>query len=182
MIHMQKKKIFVEIDVPNNLRKRLAQQIAPWADLPIKWMKEENFHITVAFVGYVDESMIPEICEKVSQAVENIESFELEFDQIVLGPDPKDPKMVQLTGQPNVDLGMLNEEVERSLDMRPTAHKEFRPHITLGRIRKIKWDELIEKPEIFEKIKVSMSVDSVSIMESKGGGAEYVSLEECPLA
>ncbi|EKE18656.1 MAG: 2'-5' RNA ligase [uncultured bacterium] len=179
---MQKKKIFVEINIPNQIRRRLQQVIAKWSDLPIKWMKEENFHITVSFVGYVDETVIPEICEKVSHAVENFESFELVFDSIELGPNLDDPKTVWLTGQPNVELGMLNEEVERALGMRPSAHKEFRPHITLGRIRKIKWDELSEKPIIAEKMNVSMSVDSVSIMESKGGGAEYVSLEECPLA
>lgn len=179
---MQKKKIFVEINVPYQLRKRLAQTIAKWPDLPIKWMKEENLHITVAFVGYVDESVIPEICDKVGEALENFESFDLEFDRIELGPDKEDPKMVWLTGKPCKELGMLNEEVERALGMRPTAHKEFSPHITLGRIRKIKWDELSEKPEILEKTNVSMTVDNVSIMESKGGGAEYVSLEECSLA
>ena len=179
---MQKKKIFIEINVPNQLRRRLAQKIAQWPDLPIKWMKEENLHITVAFVGYVDESVIPGICQKVNEAVENFESFELEFDRIELGPNLNDPRMIWLTGEPNVELGMLNEEIERALGMRGQAHKEFRPHITLGRIRKLKWDELVEKPEISEKLNVSMTVDSVSVMESKGGGAEYVSLEECPLA
>ena len=179
---MQKKKIFVEINVANSLKRRLAQITAKWTDLPIKWMKEENLHITAAFVGYVDESVLPEICEKVGDAVADFESFDLEFNSIELGPDPSDPRMVWLTGEPCPELGMLNEIIERALGMRPTAHKEFRPHITLGRIRAIKWAELAEKPEISEKIKVSMTVDSVSIMESKGGGAEYVSLEECPLA
>jgi len=178
---MEKKKIFVEIEVPNNLKRRLTLKISDWSELPIKWMKEENFHITVAFVGYVDESMLPEICQKVKESVENFEAFDLEFDRIELGPNPEDPKTVWLTGEPCVELGMLNEEVERALGMRPTAHKEFRPHITLGRIRKLKWDELAEKPVIAEKLHVSMTVDSLSIMESKGGGAEYVSLEECPL-
>jgi len=179
---MEKKKIFVEIEVPNNLKRRLMLKISDWSEMPIKWMKEENFHITVAFVGYVDESMLPEICQKVRESVENFEAFDLEFNRIELGPNPEDPKTVWLTGEPNVELGMLNEEVERALGMRPTAHKEFRPHITLGRIRKLKWDELVEKPVIAEKMIVSMTVDSLSIMESKGGGAEYVSLEECPLA
>ncbi|HAR99703.1 MAG: 2'-5' RNA ligase [Candidatus Moranbacteria bacterium GW2011_GWC2_37_73] len=179
---MQKKKIFVEIEVPGQLKRRLAQIIAKWSDLPIKWMKEENLHITVSFVGYVDESVLPEICQKVRVAVENFEAFDLEFDRIELGPNPADPKTVWLTGQPCSELGVLNEQVERALGMRPETHKEFRPHITLGRIRKLKWDELVEKPEISEKINVSMTVDSLSIMESKGGGAEYVSLEECSLA
>ncbi|KKP97422.1 MAG: 2'-5' RNA ligase [Candidatus Moranbacteria bacterium GW2011_GWE1_36_7] len=178
---MQKKKIFIEIQIPGQLKRRLAQIVAKWSDLPIKWMKEENLHITVAFVGYVDESVLPDICEKVSEAVEEFEAFDLEFSSVELGPEKDDPKMVWLTGEPSVELGMLNEVVERALGMRPTSHKEFRPHITLGRIRKLKWDELVEQPEISEKLNVSMTVDSVSIMESKGGGAEYVSLEECPL-
>ncbi|MEI7891342.1 MAG: RNA 2',3'-cyclic phosphodiesterase [bacterium] len=179
---MQKKKVFVEINVANALKKRLFQLVSKWEDLPIKWMKEENLHITVAFVGYVDESVLPDICEKVGAAVEEFESFDLEFNSIELGPDKNDPKMVVLTGSPCVELGLLNEAVENALGMRPQTHKEFRPHITLGRIRKIKWDELEVKPEISEKINVSMTVDLVSIMESKGGGAEYVSLEDCPLA
>ena len=179
---MQKKKIFVEIQVANSLKRRLAQVASKWSDLPVKWMKEENLHITVAFVGYVDESMLPEIFEKVGDAVTEFESFDLEFNRIELGPEIENPKLVWLTGEPCSELGMLNEAVEKALDMRPSAHKEFRPHITLGRIRAIKWNELAQKPEISEKIKVSMTVDSISIMESKGGGAEYVSLEECPLS
>ena len=179
---MQKKKIFVEINVANSLKRRLLQVTSKWSELPVKWMKEENLHITVAFVGYVDESMIPEICERVNDATADFEAFDLEFNSIELGPDPNNPKTIWLTGESCPELGMLNEAVERALGMRPTAHKEFKPHITLGRIRAIKWEELEEKPEIAEKIKVAMTVDSVSIMESKGGGAEYVSLEECPLA
>jgi 2'-5' RNA ligase len=179
---MQKKKIFVEIIVPNQMKRRLAQNVAKWAELPIKWMKEESIHITVSFVGYVDESVIPDICEKVREAVENFEAFDLRFSSIELGPDKNDPKTVMLTGEACPELGLLNEVVEKALGMRPQAHKEFKPHITIGRIRKIKWDELTEKPEIFEKMNVSMTVDMISIMESKGGGAEYVSLEDCPLA
>ena len=178
---MQKKKIFIEINVPGPIKRRLQQVVAKWSDLPIKWMKEENLHITVSFVGYVDESIIPEICEKVNAALEEFEAFDLQFDSIELGPDKNNPKTVWLTGVPNVELGILNEQIEMALGMRPQSHKEFRPHITLGRIRKLKWDELQEKPEILEKMNVSMTVDTVSIMESKGGGAEYVSLEECTL-
>lgn len=178
---MQKKKIFIEISVPSQFKKRLMQKTADWQELPIKWLKPESLHITVCFVGYVDESVIPEICDKVCQAVESFESFELDFDSIELGPNTGDPKMVWLTGQPNVELGMLNETIERALGMQAKAHKEFRPHITLGRIRKLKWDELEETPKIAEKLHMAMSVDSVHVMESKGGGAEYVTLEECPL-
>jgi RNA 2',3'-cyclic 3'-phosphodiesterase len=178
---MQKKKIFIEITVPQQLRKRLVQKTSQWSDLPVKWLKEENLHITVSFIGYVDESVIPDICQKINEAVNNFESFEIVFDKIEFGPDAENPKIIWLIGEPSADLGKLNEAVEQALGMRPQEHKEYRPHITIGRIRKLKWDELYEKPIISEKYNVTMTVDSVSVMESKGGGAEYNVLEECPL-
>lgn len=179
---MQKKKIFIEIGIPQPMKRRLVQKTVQWQNLPVKWMKEENLHITVSFVGYVDESVIPDICQKTSAAVENFESFEIVFDKIELSPSAENPKMIWLSGKPSMELGKLNEKIEQSLGMRPEEHKEYRPHVTLGRIRKLKWEELSEKPEIFEKINLAMTVDFVSVMESKGGEEGYVTLEECPLA
>lgn len=179
---MQKKKIFIEIAVPGPLKRKIMGKIAQWSDLPIKWVKEESLHVTVAFVGFVDESVIPDICAKVNLATSEIESFDLEFDQLLLGPDPSSPRMVTISGQPSEQLKILNEAIERELGMQKHEHKEFRPHITLGRVRKLKWEELAQKPTISEKMHAVVPVDFVAVMESKGGGAEYVLLEECPLA
>lgn len=179
---MQKKKIFVEIGIPNSIKKRLMQKIEQWKDLPVKWMKEESLHITVSFVGYVDESVVPDICQKINEAVADFEAFEITFDRIELGPNIDDPKTVWFSGKSSAELGKLNEVIEQALGMHPEKHKEFCPHITLGRIRKIKWDELPQKPIIDEKFVVAMTVESVVVMDSKGGGAEYVPLEECVLA
>jgi 2'-5' RNA ligase len=178
---MQKKKIFVEIGIPSSIKKRLMQKIVQWKELPVKWMKGENLHITVSFIGYVDESVVPEICQKINEAVADFEAFEIAFDSIELGPNVDDPKIIWFCGKSSEELGKLNEIIEQALGMHPEKHKEFCPHITLGRIRKIKWNKLPQKPVINEKFAVTMTVESVSIMDSKGGGAEYISLEECPL-
>lgn len=179
---MQKKKIFVEINIPDQIKRRLMQKIIQWKELPVKWIKEENLHITVSFIGYVDESVVPDICQKINEAVADLEAFELAFDRIELGPNTDDPKMIWFSGKPSKELGKLSETIEQELDMHPQQHKEFCPHITLGRIRKIKWDALPQKPVINEKFVVTMAVESVSVMDSRGGGTEYVPLEECLLA
>ena len=157
------------------------QKIIQWKDLPVKWTKEKNLHITVSFIGYVDESVVPDICQKINEAVADFEAFEIIFDNIRLGPNADDPKTILFTGKVSEELGKLNETIEQALNMHPEKHKEFYPHITLGRIRKIKWDELPQKPIINEKFVVTMTVESVSVMDSKGGGADYVVLEECLL-
>lgn len=179
---MQKKKIFIEIPIPAQVKKRLERYATKWADLPVKWLKEESLHITVTFVGYVDESVLPDICEKVCEAGGEIESFDLMFNEIIMSPDVTHPHMVAVVGEANDNLRQLNQLIEEALGINKHEHKQFRPHITLGRIRKLKWDELEVKPVIAEKINIIVSVDAVEIMESKGGGAEYISLEQCPLS
>ena len=178
---MQKKKIYIEIQIPSQVRRRLAKKIELWSELPVKWGKEDNLHLSVSFVGYVDESVTPEICAKVSEAVESLESFDLELNRIVLSPDINDPRLVDLSGKPSAELGKLHATVQEALGMKTEQYKHFSPKITLGKIRKEKWAKLSEKPLIDEKVQIIVPVDYVSVMESKGGGAEYISLEDCPL-
>ncbi len=179
---MQKKKIYIEIQIPTQTKRRLSKKLEQWSQLPVKWSKEDNFHLTVSFVGYVDESVTPEICSKVSEAVENLESFDLELNKIALGPDLDNPKMVVLSGHPSEELRGLHEAVQQALGMKTEQYKQFKPNVTLGKIRKEKWNELEKKPLIDEKVHIIVPVDYVSVMESKGGGEEYISLEDCPLA
>ena len=180
---MQKKKIFVEIEIPPQARKRLIQKIEQWKNLPVKWMKEANLHVTLAFLGYVDESVLPEICQKVASAAMRHESFDLEFEKITLGPNPEDPQMFWLEGSVSNELKALSESIEKELGIFRTEHKSFRPHITLGRIRTLKWDALKNKPLVEEKAKLVFSVENVLVMESsqEKGVAGYNVLESCPL-
>lgn len=177
---MKKRKIFIEIGVPEHLSKRLAQKVLEWKDLPVKWIRKENLHLTIAYVGYVGEEVLPELCQKVQDVAKKFESFEIVFDRIELSP-VDNSRLIQLSGVPSEELRVLNEEMEKALGMMPPKHKQFSPHITLGRIRRKKWDELQHKPIINEKFSAAMPIESVLVMESIGEGAEYASVEECPL-
>ncbi len=183
---MQKKKIFIEIGVPAHVKKKLAQKIEPWKKLPVKWVREVNLHITVAFLGYVDESVLPEICQNVSDAAASMESFDVEFNRISLGPDLESPQMIWAVGQVSDDLKNLIESIEEALNISKGQRKAFIPHITLGRIRADKWEALSEKPVIDEKVNLIVPVETVFVMESNPGqskgGPEYTVMETCPLA
>ncbi len=181
---MQKRKIFIEIEIPNQVKKRLIERIEKWQNLPVKWMRQENLHITLIFLGYVDESVMPDICSKVAEAALKMESFDIYFDKIEIGPNLEKPQMVWFSGQASEGLKNLYEVVEKELDIFQAGKKQFRPHITLGKIQKAKWEQLKEVPVIDEQFKVSISVDNLLVMESSGeeGGQEYHVIESCPLA
>lgn len=179
-----KRKIFISINLPDRDKKRLIRTTEKWQGLPVKWVKESNLHITLAFLGHVADENMAEICEKVSEAVKNVEMFDLEFETVELGPDTVNPKMIWLSGQADENLRILYERIEKALGIFVSSKKSFRPHITLGRIRGRKWEALDPKPEIVEKNNLIISVESVDIMASDfgDGGREYTIIQSCPLA
>lgn len=178
-----KRKIFISINLPDRDKKRLIRVVEKWQNLPVKWVREANLHVTLAFLGHVADENITEICEKVCEAVKNTEIFDLEFKTIELGPDAANPKMIWLSGHADESLKILHEKIEKALSIFVSSKKSFRPHITLGRIRGRKWETLAPKPEILENYNLIVSVESVDIMASdfSDGGREYTTIQGCPL-
>jgi RNA 2',3'-cyclic 3'-phosphodiesterase len=178
------RRIFIGISLPEKIKKRLYQKIEKWRDLPIKWSREENFHITLSFLGYLYDDVIFDVCRKVRSVSDNFDSFDINLEQIELGPNLENPNMIWLTGVANDNLKQLQENLEKELGIFQSEKKAFRPHVTLGRIRKTKWEVIAEKTLISEKFSVSIPVKSVEVLESRyeEGKRKYIVLENCPLA
>lgn len=179
-----KRKIFISINLAERDKKRLIRATEKWQDLPVKWVREANLHVTLVFLGHIMDENMAEICEKVRGAARNVEIFDLEFEAIELGPDAADPKMIWLSGRADENLKSLHEKIEKALGTYVSSKKSFRPHITLGRIRKRKWEALALKPEILENYNLIVPVESVDVMASdfSDGGREYTIIQSCPLS
>ncbi|OGI16235.1 MAG: 2'-5' RNA ligase [Candidatus Moranbacteria bacterium RBG_19FT_COMBO_42_6] len=179
-----KRKIFISINIREKDKRRLLKAIEIWQDFPVKWTKEQNFHVTIAFLGHISDDSVGEICEKVRNTVKNSEIFDLEFNEILLGPTAEKPQMVWLRGKISEELKIIQENIEKNLGIFVTSKKTFRPHITLGRIRKNKWEALKTTPKIFSKFSMIVPVESIEVMASdfSGDGPEYTIIESCPLS
>lgn len=177
------RRIFIAIDIPEPVKKRLMQKTKKWADLPVRWGRVENLHITLAFLGYLDDEKIPSICDSVNNAVKNLEPFEISLNEIIIGPSENHPRMIWAAGEKSEELKNLAEEIEKSLGINMQDKKSFAPHVTLGRIRKEKWKALPAKPEIHEKINFIIPVSEIVIYESvmEEGKRKYLILEIFPL-
>ncbi|HLN19177.1 MAG TPA: RNA 2',3'-cyclic phosphodiesterase [Patescibacteria group bacterium] len=178
-----KRKIFISINITDSIRKKLINITKKWQDLPVKWVKESNLHITLLFLGYVDEEIIPEICQKVRNITENVNIFDIEFDKIELFPSAKDPKMIVLTGPASNNLLELYDSLGKELEIFSVSKKSFHPHITLGRGRKYKWEAMKEKPSIEENYPLVITADAIDVMASDFGDGEneFTIIESCSL-
>jgi 2'-5' RNA ligase len=183
-------RIFIAINLPESIKKELSLLQKKWPELPARWVKPENLHITLAFLGYLSDEELARVCQITREVAKRHSPFLINLKKVCYGP-PKmmPPRMVWVEGEKSRELANLQNDLERSLSEGEISFepekREFKPHITLCRIRK--WDfrrfEIDERPQVDEEISLSFEVNSIEVMEShlKRGGAEYSVLESCPL-
>lgn len=177
------RKIFIGIELSPSVKKRLDRRISEWKDLPVKWVRPENFHITLLYLGYVHDDAVPEICEAATRSAQSVDSFDIALEEIVLAPEGENPKMIWVDGPASQELKSLRENLEKALGVFVAEKKEFHPHVMLGRIRKHKWEALDGKPSIKENFSVGVAVNQIVVFESKSvrGKRVHEPVETCEL-
>jgi len=182
-------RIFIAINLPENIKRKLSDYQAKWPELPIRWIKPENLHITLVFLGYFSDEELLEVCKITEEVVQKHDSFSLNLNKICYGPPKKiPPRMVWAEGKKSEQITNLKDDLEKSLLEKVHFSQEaraFSPHITLGRIRSWEWRRIEpeERPKVDEETNLTFEVNSIEVMEStlKRAGAEYIVLESCPL-
>ena len=182
-------RIFIAVNLPKEVIKQLVNYQSKWPELPIKWTKPENLHITLIFLGDVNDSELVEICKTSREIIEQHHSFGINLNQICYGPPKKmPPRMIWVKGQKSQELSDLKKDLESALLEKVNFHQEnraFSPHITLGRIRTWDWSKIEpeERPTVNEIIDLGFEVGSIDVMESelKKDGPKYIILEPCVL-
>lgn len=183
---MQKKhRIFIAINLPEEIKRELAKHYDKWPELPAKWTAKDNLHITLEFLGDLTDQEIGDTCKIVSEVAKSHNFFSINLNKVLYGPPKKNPpRMVWAEGERSEELADLKEDLQKYLvekiNFRPGG-KGFTPHITLARI--LEWEfrkfDLEERPEINEDIDLVFTAESIEVMESelKRGGPVYTILE-----
>ena len=197
-IKSMKHRIFIAINLPEKIKDELEKLEKETAELfpeetsrgLIRWVKKDNLHITLLFLGYIEEENIPQICKIVNEIAKTQNPFSLEFKKVLYGPPNKiPPRLIWVDLEKSTELTdlvkKLKEKVEETGFLEKMEKREFSPHITLGRIRTWQWKRIEpeERPDIKKDISLNFEVNSVEVMESqlKRSGAEYAILETCNL-
>ena len=180
-----KRRIFIAINLPNNIKKQLGLYKDKWQDLPARWTSLNNLHITLEFLGDLTDEELGEVCVVVKEVAKRHGSFSINLDKVLYGPLGKiPPKMIWAIGEKLDELSDLKEDLQEFLlekiAFRPGL-KSFSPHITLARINEWEWKKIEpeERPEVNENIENVFTVESIEVMESvlKRGGPEYTIVE-----
>lgn len=186
---MAKKRIFTAINLPKEAKRELISHQKKWEDLPVRWTPPQNLHVTLVFIGSVEQVQLEQIKGVTEKVAEASSPFSLSFHNITLGPPGKPPRMFWVEGKRNEEIVELHEKLEDSLarvkntGLQEKESRTYKPHITLGRINKEEWRQMKQQPTINEEISLKVEVDSIEVMESelKSSRAEYSTIKSCGL-
>lgn len=168
------KRIFLAINLPKEIKEILAEIKSRFSELPAKWVRPENLHLTLAFLGYLKEEDLKKVIEIVKNISDSHPHFSLKIFKVSFAPPKmKIPRMVWAYLERSEKLSEIERDLKRSLFQSRIPFlkegKDFLPHITLARIRK--WEFLRQDPEerveIDENLELSFDVNSIEVMESK---------------
>jgi 2'-5' RNA ligase len=180
-------RLFIAINLPEKIKDRLSSFQKKYPELPARWTKKRNLHITLVFLGYVNEQEIPEILKTVEAVAKKHDAFSLTLNRVCYGPPKKTPRMVWAHGEKSKEMGSLQSDLENSL-LNLSFKKEKRPytvHITLARFNQMQFGRIEpeERPEVEGNINLTFEVNSIEMMKSqlKRSGAEYSIMQSFPL-
>ena len=173
------------VEVPESVRKKINDlvQIEAKRELPIKWVKLNNLHITLKFLGEIDEEKKSEILPVLKEIGNKHKSFQLQLSGIGCFPNPRNPRVLWVgVEQGNDALCAMSADVEEALAHFGFKREErFHPHVTIGRIKRFcKVDHILEKNIIAEPFEVSAIVLFRSVLKPEG--PIYTALAHFPLS
>src|SRR3972149_9024661 len=137
---MSQVRAFIACDIPDLFLEKISsvQDRLKGLDMDVTWTKVGGIHITLKFLGDIEEGYI----DKVAAVIEEISKGQAPFEISIKGsgafPNLKNPRVVWIGVEDEVNvLSKLQQGLDdriKGLGFEP-EDREFRPHLTLGRVK-----------------------------------------------
>lgn len=182
-----KKRLFVSIPIPAEAQAKLASSQERHRYRFIRWVDPSQFHLTVCFLGDVEEDLLVLISDALTTLASKEKPFDLAFERVGLFP-PKlaRPNMVWAFFKDSEAFEQLAKHTKDALMKADQSFmrlaEEWRkdiPHVTLARFRGTDYPRQFPQPT-----DMSVRADRIELMESVlyPDGPVYTSLASFPFA
>lgn len=181
---------FIAFELPEKtiLSIRRVQEGLKTCKFKIRWVKPENIHLTLKFLGNIHVSAIEKIKGALFEAVKGFKPIPLSVKGIGSFPGIRRPRVVwmglgggrEILAQFQIRVDKEMERLGYSREKRP-----FKGHLTFGRVKSrvdpIKFSTALIKHSTFES--ETFFAESVILFQSelKPEGAVYTKLADVPL-
>jgi 2'-5' RNA ligase len=168
---------------------RVVGELKPFP-LDMKWVKTDNIHLTVVFLGQIQKGTIGAIENTADTVCRQYGSFQISLKSMGTFGSKKYPRVLWIGIDGDIKrLGFFRDQLQENLaplginvEKRP-----FKPHLTLGRFRKgtsagFEFTEILRQHEVISSPVCSLKHLCLFKSELKPSGAVYTRMGNWPLS
>ncbi len=181
---------FIAINLDQEIKKGISQLIEDLKEQSserrgIRWVRPEAMHLTLKFLGEINEEKVTPITDVLKRISEECKPFPLRMKGTgFFPPKSKTPRVIWIGVEEADNLIRLQSQVEEELESIgfPRERRKYHPHLTLGRVKT--FSDIKETLLFLEKHRDKnfgdMEVKKITFFRSilKPTGAEYSTLAE----
>jgi 2'-5' RNA ligase len=183
---------FIAVPLPVEVQRRVGRVIDLLAsdDDGVKWVPAENLHLTLKFLGDVDNRSVPEVCQTMRACCREQAPFGIELSGMGAFPDVGRTRVLWIGvvqgEKPLTELVERLEEKCAAIGFKREPRR-YQAHLTIGRMKtgRRPSDELREKLTSYEKTPFgSVLVNEIHLVASflEKRGASYTVMDRAELA
>jgi 2'-5' RNA ligase len=142
---------FIAVEVSEELREKMAELQKQLLLEGVKLVEEENLHLTMHFLGEIDESMKDKVITAMNKL--NCNKFEMSCEGVGAFPSKNYIRVIWVSAQAP-ELKQIYDQLGTEFARLGFKQEQFSPHITLARVKflkdKGKLSEFLEENEGIE--------------------------------
>lgn len=138
---MARLKLFTGVSVGPAVRSAAAalQQSLAQCGANVKWVEPENLHLTINFLGEVDDRDLHSICRAITAVAKGEPSFRLSVQGVGAFPTTRRPKILWAAVNDGAEslqrIHTVSEPKLLELGVYRREERGYTPHLTLGRVK-----------------------------------------------
>jgi 2'-5' RNA ligase len=169
-------RIFTAIDISEETRRMVSDYIenlrGEFSNIRVGWEREEKLHLTLKFLGDIDEQRLKNLVEAVETTAEQFSKFNLCVAQTGVFPSPRNARILWLGlhDEQQGNLQRLNDILETECERKgfEKEKRNFKPHLTIARLREpAQSKELAGKHLRNDFPSIEFAVSEIVIYESR---------------
>jgi len=132
---------FIAIDLPEKIKNKIAEleNDLKKCDLAFRWVKPENLHLTLKFLGDISQEQVSKIKEAITKISGKFATFKANFNGFGFFPNARRPRVFFISIEKGELFRSIARELEEELEtLGFDKENRFKSHITLARIKDLK--------------------------------------------
>ncbi|MBS1791149.1 MAG: RNA 2',3'-cyclic phosphodiesterase [Acidobacteria bacterium] len=175
---------FIAIELPNSVKAELAklQTELRRTGADIGWTNPENIHLTLRFLGEIEERKVDELKRVCAEIAAEFQPFSLCLKDTGYFPDFRRPRVLWVGLGGSIEIAaQLQNRLEQGVSALgfDREDKSFKPHLTIGRVKSGKnVKPLVAKADMYPLPELPFDVGEIVLFKSEllPAGARYTAL------